>query len=168
MSYANLIYQNGVNKFVKSCKASGANAIIAPDLPPDYDEGLYEEGFRNEIKIIPVIVPSTPTKRLKMLMQKSNTELIYTGLRKGVTGNYTEIGKENILFLQDIVELGGKPLAGFGIRNYQQVRALSPYVEYIVVGTLFIQKLSEHPKSDFREVMRETINSLLISKHVEK
>ena len=167
MSYANLIYQNGVNNFVKSCKASGANAIIAPDLPPDYDEGLYEEGVQNEIKIIPVIVPSTPIRRLKMLMQKSNTDLIYTGLRKGVTGNYTEIGKENTLFLQSIVDLGGKPLAGFGIRNHNQVRALSPYVKYIVVGTLFVQKLCEYPEFEPQEIMRKTISSLLIPKRLE-
>ena len=112
-------------------------------------------------------MPSTPIRRLKMLMQKSNTDLIYTGLRKGVTGNYTEIGKENTLFLQSIVDLGGKPLAGFGIRNYNQVRALSPYVKYIVVGTLFVQKLCEYPEFEPQEIMRKTISSLLIPKRLE-
>ena len=190
MSYANPIFQNGVAEFVRRCRAAGANAVIAPDLPPDYDEGLYAAGAAEGVQVIPVVVPSTVPERLRMLVQSvrslrdtedrdnrcsgiacwsafpdqgrhGRSEWIYTALRKGITGSYTEIGADNLAFLQAIRELGGSPLAGFGIRERSQVDALAPHVAYVVVGTWFVQLIREHPQAEPRALMAQAVANLL-------
>ena len=99
MSYANPIFQNGVGRFVQRCRDAGANAIIAPDLPPDYDEGLYAAGNAAGVAVIPVVVPSTLPERLATIVTGTDTDWVYAALRKGITGSYTEIGADNLAFL---------------------------------------------------------------------
>ena len=166
MSYANPIFQNGVVNFVHRCRDAGADAIIAPDLPPDYDEGLYAAGVAARVEVIPVVVPSTVPERLRMILQRAQTDRaqtdwVYAALRKGITGSYTEIGADNLVFLQAIRELGGSPLAGFGIRERSQVDALAPHVAYVVVGTWFVQLIREHPQAEPRALMAQAVANLL-------
>lgn len=164
MSYANLIFQNGVADFVRSCREAGANAIIAPDLPPDYDEGLYAAGADAGIAVIPVVVPTTTPERLRMVVGRArNSDWVYAALRKGITGSYTAIGADNLAFLGAIRALGGQPLAGFGIRDRAQVEALAPHVAYVVVGTWFVQLLRRNPNAAPRRLMAEAAAALLAS-----
>ena len=161
MSYANPIFQNGVGRFVQRCRDAGADAIIAPDLPPDYDEGLYAAGKAAGVAVIPVVVPSTLPERLEMVVTGAGTDLVYAALRKGITGSYTEIGEDNLAFLRRIGELGGKPMAGFGIRSHEQVAALTPHVAYVVVGTWFVELLRRERAADPRALMAEAMAGLL-------
>lgn len=163
MSYANLIFQNGVKRFVQLCRSAGATAIIAPDLPTDQDEGLYDAGVSEGIDIVPVVVLSTVVERLRLILRRAETKLVYAALRKGITGSYTQISEENVKFLTTIKELGGKAMAGFGIRDRGQVHALSPHVDYVVVGTLLVQLLRDHPGVSPRNLMAEAIKELLSS-----
>ena len=164
MSYANLIFQNGVADFVRSCREAGANAIIALDLPPDYDEGLYAAGADAGIAVIPVVVPTTTPERLRMVVGRArNSDWVYAALRKGITGSYTAIGADNLAFLGAIRALGGQPLAGFGIRDRAQVEALAPHVAYVVVGTWFVQLLRRNPNAAPRRLMAEAAAALLAS-----
>ena len=161
MSYANPIFQNGVGRFVQRCRDAGANAIIAPDLPPDYDEGLYAAGKAAGVAVIPVVVPSTLPERLATIVAGTDTDWVYAALRKGITGSYTEIGADNLAFLRRIGELGGKPMAGFGIRSREQVTALTPHVAYVVVGTWFVELLRRASGADPRAVMAAAMAELL-------
>ena len=161
MSYANPIFQNGVSRFVRRCRDAGADAVIAPDLPPDYDEGLYAVGKDAGVAVIPVVVPSTLPERLEMVVKGADTEWVYAALRKGITGSYTEIGEDNLAFLRRIAEFGGKPMAGFGIRSSAQVAALTPYVEYVVVGTWFVELLRRERGADPRALMARAMAELL-------
>ena len=161
MSYANLVFRNGVAGFVQRCRAAGADAIIAPDLPPDYDEGLYAAGAATGVAVIPVVVPSTAPERLRLIVEQVETDWVYAALRKGITGSYTAIGDDNLAFLRAIRELGGRPLAGFGVRDHSQVRALAPHVAYVVVGTWFVHLLRREPHAAPRPLMAQAVARLL-------
>ena len=43
MSYANLLFTRGVKRFLAEAAACGVRGVIVPDLPADYDEGLFRE-----------------------------------------------------------------------------------------------------------------------------
>lgn len=163
MSYANPIFQNGVAGFVRRCREAGAGALIAPDLPPDYDEGLYAAGADAGLEVIPVVVPTTLPERLRMIVSRAAGKWVYAALRKGITGSYTEIGADNLAFLRAIRALGGQPLAGFGIRDRAQVAALAPHVAYVVVGTWFVQLLRRHPDAAPRRLMADAAAALRAS-----
>lgn len=163
MSYANPIFQNGVAGFVRRCREAGAGALIAPDLPPDYDEGVYAAGTDAGVAVVPVVVPTTLPERLRMIVSRAAGKWVYAALRKGITGSYTEIGADNLAFLRAIRALGGQPLAGFGIRDRAQVAALAPHVAYVVVGTWFVQLLRRHPDAAPRRLMADAAAALRAS-----
>lgn len=163
MSYANPIFHNGVAGFVRRCREAGAGALIAPDLPPDYDEGLYAAGADAGVAVVPVVVPTTLPERLRMIVSRASGAWVYAALRKGITGSYTEIGADNLAFLRAIRACGGQPLAGFGIRDRAQVAALAPHVAYVVVGTWFVQLLRRHPDAAPRRLMADAAAALRAS-----
>jgi tryptophan synthase alpha chain len=145
MSYCNLVYIRGVNRFLTDAKKAGAKGLIVPDLPFDTDEGLYAEARAMQLEVIPVIAPAIDDKRLKGITDLG-TSYLYTALRKGITGAFTEIGKENIEFLNKCGSFGLKVLAGFGISAREQVEKISPFVHAVIVGSAFIREIQSHLK----------------------
>lgn len=142
MSYAEIVFVRGIDKFIDDSLKAGAQGLIIPDLPPDYDEGLYQKAKETGIEVIPVVAPSISDERLK-LMATTGNKYLYTALRKGITGEYTEIDQENLEFINKITKYDVKIIAGFGIKNAEQVRALSKYVHAVVVGSEFIRIIEE-------------------------
>jgi tryptophan synthase alpha chain len=85
MTYANLVIATGIEKFVQKSIQAGASALIIPDLPFDYDEGLYDAGRKYNLPILPVVIPVISQSRLDRI-QEIKPEYIYTAIRKGITG----------------------------------------------------------------------------------
>ena len=58
MSYANLLFTRGVRRFLADAASRGVRGVIVPDLPADYDEGLFEEAAEAGLAAVPVLSPS--------------------------------------------------------------------------------------------------------------
>jgi tryptophan synthase alpha chain len=138
MSYANLVFARGVQAFLGEAKKAGAAGLIVPDLPVDHDEGLFERGRALGLEVVPVAAPNIRPRRLALLAACGSSYL-YAALRRGITGQATELGEENLAFLRALSALGAKVLAGFGVRERAQVLALAPRVHAVVVGSAFVQ-----------------------------
>ncbi len=162
MGYANTLFFHGVEKFLDQCKLTGVQGVIVPDLPLDYDEGLFCLGDKTGMKVIPVIAPSTEENRLKLILS-GQSEFVYTALRKGFTGSFTEIGAENIMFLKNVGTFGKKILAGFGISERHQIEAISRYVHACVVGSAFIKEIMNNRKENLYDVILRKMKALMIS-----
>jgi tryptophan synthase alpha chain len=138
MSYAGLVVRRGVPAFLQRAREAGAAGLIVPDLPVDCDEGLYEGGRALGLQIVPVAAPDTRPRR-QALMAATGAQYLYAALRRGITGERTAIGAENLAFLSEVGGLGWKVLAGFGVRSREQVLALAPRVHAVVVGSRFVE-----------------------------
>ncbi len=148
MSYASVVVAGGVQEFLTHAKTAGAAGLIIPDLPLDGDEGLYAAGRTMSLDVVPVVVPTMRDARLQ-LVRDARPEFVYAALRTGITGVYTAIGEENLVFLQRLKSMGAKVLAGFGVREYSQVKALMPHVHAVVVGSALVSTITgnlEKPK----------------------
>lgn len=145
MVYANLAFRPGVEAFLTRCRDAGARGVIVPDLPPDYDEGLYAAGRDLGLEVVPVVPVTARPERLRTVVESSRTGSLYTALRKGVTGGYTHISEDSIRFLREARGLGVSVMAGFGISERAQVDALAPLVDTVIVGSAFIRALLEAP-----------------------
>jgi tryptophan synthase alpha chain len=143
MSYCNLVFTRGIKEFLADVKKAGARGLIVPDLPFDTDEGLYAEARSMQLEVMPVVAPSISERRLKAIATL-NISYLYTALRKGITGTFTEIGEENIEFLKKCGSLGLKVLAGFGISSREQVEKIAPLVHAVIVGSAFIREIQNH------------------------
>jgi tryptophan synthase alpha chain len=141
MSYANLLFTRGMERFLADAKAAGAYGVIVPDLPPDYDEGLFTTAARIGLAAVPVLSPSMRDARLSRVAQLG-AEFLYVTLRTGTTGSFTEIDSPG-LFLSRVAGLDhGRPpkiLGGFGVSTRAQVEAFSPHVHAVVVGSALVR-----------------------------
>lgn len=140
MSYASPVYTTGVERFVKNAAEIGVRGLIVPDLPFDADEGLYAAGERADVAIVPVLAPDTRSGRLAKL-EALHPEYVYASLRRGITGTRTEIGPDNITFLERARALGGEVMAGFGIVERAQVDALAEHCDVAVVGSELVRTI---------------------------
>ena len=145
MVYANLAFRPGIEPFLARCRDAGARGVIVPDLPPDYDEGLYAAGHGLGLEVVPVVPVTARAERLRTVVETSRTRSLYTALRKGVTGGYTHISEDSVRFLKEAKALGVSVMAGFGISERAQVEALAPLVDTVIVGSAFIRALIEAP-----------------------
>ena len=148
MVYANLAFRPGIEPFLTRCRDAGARGVIVPDLPPDYDEGLYAAGRGLGLEVVPVVPVTARAERLRTVVETSRARSLYTALRKGVTGGYTHISEDSVRFLQEARALGVAVMAGFGISERAQVDALAPLVDTVIVGSAFIRALLEAPDGD--------------------
>lgn len=145
MVYANLAFRPGIEAFLTRCRDAGARGVIVPDLPPDYDEGLYAAGRALGLEVVPVVPVTARAERLRAVVERSRTRSLYTALRKGVTGGYTRISGDSIRFLREAKALGVAVMAGFGLAERAQVDALARLVDTVIVGSAFIRALLDAP-----------------------
>lgn len=142
MSYSAIVFNMGVHQFVLRAKKAGAAGLIIPDLTPGNDEGLYSEGRRIGIDIIPVIVPSVSDTRLSEIMAEK-PDWVYLALRSGITGSYTELDETNLGFLDRLSSFDCKIMAGFGIRTAEQVKILEPHCNAAIAGSFIVNRIRE-------------------------
>ena len=163
MSYASPVIACGVRAFLERAREAGAAGLIVPDLPVDADEGLYALGRALGLAIVPVAAPDTRPRRLA-LMAATGAQYLYAALRRGITGEHTELGEENLAFLETLGGLGLRVLAGFGVHRREQVLALAPRAHAVVVGSRFVEAIraaAAGGQEAVRRAAREAIAELL-------
>lgn len=142
MSYASVAFTPGVPAFARRAAEAGASGLIVPDLTPGADEGLFAAAAAAGCPAVPVVVPSISMQRLDSVMDEP-VEWIYVALRSGITGSYTELGEKQSDFLGELRrrrDAGGpRVMAGFGIQNPEQVRAVTESADAAVVGSAIVK-----------------------------
>jgi len=160
MSYASLVFARTIPRFCARARAAGAAGLIVPDLPLDSDEGLYAIGESNGLEVVPVVVPSMTEKRRALLFQR-RPNYVYAALRSGITGSYTDIGAENLAFLESLRPLDARILAGFGIREPSQVRTLMLHVHAAVVGSAIVTTVASAERSAVHSAVVKRVSELV-------
>ena len=157
MSYASPVFALGVERFVRRAADLGVRGLIVPDLPFDRDEGLYAAGREAGVAAVPVAVVTLPEQRLERIVELSPPYL-YASLRRGITGTETQIGEENLRFLDRFKQTGIEVMAGFGINNRRQVEALTGHAETVVVGSALVRTITDaiqRGRSVYRDVRKK-------------
>lgn len=143
MTYANLAWKAGIDRFIAQLAEAGAAGCIIPDLPFDSDEGLAKVCRVKNVSSVPVAAPSMTEKRISALLDQA-PPMIYAALRAGITGSETRIDAATLSFLASLSSTGIPILGGFGIRNGEQSRALAPHVHAVVAGSAFVDLIREN------------------------
>lgn len=143
MTYASLLYARGVEAFMRAGVEAGAAGFILPDVPLDYDEGTWTAAEKLGTRVMPVTVTTAREERIGLITDRK-PEYVYVALRRGITGERTEIGEENTRALDRLRTTGAKVMAGFGISERDQIVALEPHVHAAVVGSAFVRTVAAH------------------------
>lgn len=138
MGYYNPFFQFGLERLATTAAAAGVDGFIVPDLPPE-EGGALAAACRGEgLDLIFLVAPTSTEERIRRVVGLSSG-FIYCVSLAGVTGARGELWSGLTGFLDRVRHLSSLPLAvGFGISRSDQVAAVAPHAEAVVVGSALI------------------------------
>lgn len=119
MTYANIPYQIGFDKFCEAIKKRGVTNLIVPDLPFDSEDSKQLQVIckKQNINLIQVVSPGIEQKRLQEII-KCSRGFIYCTTSRGTTGGKIHASKELYKLLKTIKKYTDLPIAvGFGFSS---------------------------------------------------
>ncbi|MGB3210164.1 MAG: tryptophan synthase subunit alpha [Desulforhopalus sp.] len=143
MTYYNIIFKYGEEQFFKDCHAAGIKGLIIPDLPPEMGEEFFQLATRYQIAPILIFAPTSTDSRMAEL-HSSASGFIYCVARRGVTGKKSAFDDDFDSYLSRCKAATSLPLAvGFGIRNRDDVTAITGKADMAVIGSETIRLVDE-------------------------
>jgi tryptophan synthase alpha subunit len=148
MTYYNIVFRYGLEKFCKDAKAAGCYGLIIPDI--SIDEESHEHYLKLSKKYglhpIQVISPITPIERLKKI-GKVASGFVYCVSRTGTTGVSKKLDAKLGEYLQRVRKYIDVPIAlGFGISKKSHVKAALQQADIAVIGSAIINLLDSKKK----------------------
>ena len=163
MTYANVVFSYGAEKFISACKDIGINGLILPDLPYEEKDEFLPICKKYGVALISLIAP-TSENRIAMIAKEAEG-FIYLVSSLGVTGMRTEINTDLKSIVDVIRQNTSVPCAiGFGISTPEQAKAMADLSDGAIVGSAIIKIIDQYGKDAPRYVgeyvkkMKEAIN----------
>ena len=143
MTYFNLVFSYGTDRFCQRCSEAGIDGLIIPDLPPEEGSSLECATGKNGLDLIYLIAPSSTPERIRIIADKSHG-YIYLVSVAGVTGARNSLPAGTDAFISRVRKETRKPLCvGFGISTPQQAREISRIADGVIIGSRLIQLIKE-------------------------
>ena len=122
LTYYNLIYKMGLDKFYEMAKDNGANAILAADLPPEESGDAVKAARKNNVQQIFMVAQTTSNERLQEIT-KLCSGFLYVVAVMGITGARSEIKTTTVELIRRIKSHSDIPISvGFGISKPEHVK----------------------------------------------
>lgn len=143
MTYANVVFSYGSEKFIATCKEIGMDGLILPDVPFEEKEEFQSICDRYDIDFISLIAP-TSENRIAMIAKEAKG-FLYIVSSLGVTGTRTEI-KTDLSSIMEVVRRNTDvPCAiGFGISTPEQAKKMAGLSDGAIVGSAIIKILEKY------------------------
>lgn len=158
MTYANVVFSYGAEKFISTCRDVGIDGLILPDLPYEEKEEFLPTCRQYGVDLISLIAP-TSENRISMIAREAEG-FIYIVSSLGVTGTRSEI-KTDLASIVNVVRENTKvPCAiGFGISTPEQAKKMADISDGAIVGSAIV-KLIEKYGTDAPEHVAEYVKSM--------
>ena len=143
MTYYNIVFKFGVERFVSEMAKNGLRGAIIPDLPPEEGREYLEAMQGNGLAPILIFSPATSFERMEYLAAHGRG-FIYCISRRGVTGKDTRFSEELDGYLSQCRKATPLPLAlGFGVKEKADIDFLKGKADIAVIGTQTIRVIEE-------------------------
>lgn len=145
MTYANVVFSYGAERFMARCCETGVGGVILPDLPFEEKDEFYAVAKQYGVDLISLIAP-TSANRIAMIAKEADG-FIYLVSSLGVTGMRNEITTDLDDIVKVIRENTNIPCAiGFGISKPEQAAAMAKISDGAIVGSAIIKILEKYGK----------------------
>jgi tryptophan synthase alpha chain len=142
MSYYNVAFVRGIERFTRELQQAGLRGAIIPDLPHEEGQALFSAMAERGLDPIFLFSPNTSAERMQAIAKLSRG-FVYCVARKGVTGERTEFATLDA-YLERCRTATGLPLAlGFGVKNRADVEAITGKVDIAVIGSETIRLVDQ-------------------------
>lgn len=145
MTYANVVFSYGAEKFISTCKDIGIDGLILPDLPFEEKDEFLPICRKYGVDLISLVAP-TSENRIAMIAKEAEG-FLYIVSSLGVTGMRSEIKTDLDAIVAVVRQNTQIPCAiGFGISTPEQARKMADISDGAIVGSAIIKLLEEHGK----------------------
>lgn len=145
MTYANVVFSYGTEKFAAACKESGIDGLILPDLPFEEKEEFGPVCRQYGVDLISLIAP-TSAQRIAMIAKEAEG-FLYIVSSLGVTGMRNEITTDLSSILSIVRENTDIPCAiGFGISTPEQAGKMAALSDGAIIGSAIMKLIEEYGK----------------------
>lgn len=145
MGYLNPIMQYGFENFCRTCRETGIDGVIVPDLPfKDYMEEYRPIAEKHNVKVIMLITPETSEERIRLIDEHTDG-FIYMVSSAAITGAQSDFNAQKQAYFQRIADMNlrNPRMIGFGISNKQTFEAASAHAAGAIIGSKFVTLLDE-------------------------
>lgn len=145
MTYANVVFSYGAERFISTCQEIGIDGLILPDLPFEEKEEFLPLCHQYDVDLVSLIAP-TSENRIAMIAKEAEG-FLYIVSSLGVTGTRSEIKTDLASIVKVVRENTDIPCAiGFGISTPEQARQMASLADGAIVGSAIIKLLEKHGK----------------------
>lgn len=158
MTYANVVFSYGAERFISTCNEIGIDGLILPDLPFEEKEEFDDICKKYNVDLISLIAP-TSANRVAMIAKEAEG-FIYIVSSLGVTGVRSEITTDIGALVKLIRENTDVPCAvGFGISKPEQAAKMAALSDGAIVGSA-IMRIIEANGENSAEAVGEYVKSM--------
>ena len=155
MTYANVVYSYGTERFAKAAAEIGMDGLILPDVPFEEKEEFAIPFKEHGLDLISLIAP-TSHERIAMIAKEAEG-FLYCVSSIGVTGTRSEFTTDFDEFFGVIKKNATIPCAvGFGISGPEQAKKMSTYCDGVIVGSAIVKLISQYGKESPEKVYEFT------------
>ncbi len=145
MTYANVVFSYGAERFLAACRDVGIDGLILPDLPFE-EKGEFLPVCRAcGVDLISLIAP-TSKDRIAMIAKEAEG-FLYIVSSLGVTGARSEIRTDLASIVKVVRQNTDVPCAiGFGISTPEQAGRMASLADGVIVGSAIVKRLEQYGK----------------------
>ncbi|MBR6395851.1 MAG: tryptophan synthase subunit alpha, partial [Lachnospiraceae bacterium] len=143
MTYANVVFSYGSERFLSTCKEIGIDGVILPDVPFEEKGEFAEICKKYDVAQISLIAP-TSENRIAMIAKEAEG-FLYIVSSLGVTGTRSEITTDLASIVKVVRENTDIPCAiGFGISNPDQAKKMADISDGAIVGSAIMKIIGKY------------------------
>lgn len=145
MSYWNLIFHYGVERFATDFANAGGAGLITPDLIPDEAGEWIEASDRHGLDRIFLVSPDSTDERLRVVAENARG-FVYAAARMGVTGERATLNDSSRELVERTRAVGAENVCvGIGVSTPAQGASVGQYADGVIVGSALVHTLlDEH------------------------
>ena len=143
MTYANVVFSYGAEKFISTCQEIGIDGLILPDIPYEEKDEFDPICKRYGVDLISMVAP-TSEDRIAMVAKEASG-FIYVVSSLGVTGVRSEITTDIGAMVELIRANSSCPCAvGFGISTPEQAKKMAGLADGAIVGSAIVKLIAQY------------------------
>ena len=151
MTYANVVYSYGAERFIRTCREIGIDGLILPDVPFEEKEEFLPLCHQYGVDLVSLIAPTSENRIAEIAAEAEGFLYIVSSL--GVTGTRSEITTDLASIVSVVRRHSKIPCAvGFGISTPEQARKMADVSDGAIVGSAIIKILEQYGRDAAPEV----------------
>jgi tryptophan synthase alpha chain len=141
MTYYNICFHMGHERFARTLVDSGVAAAILPDLPLEEVGPWAAVADEVGVETVMLAAPTAPDERLPRVCERARGFVYAVGLL-GVTGERGELAASATVIAKRLKDVTDRPvLVGVGISNADQAVQACEVADGVVIGSAIVRRL---------------------------